>query len=424
MSKRGFYLLFFLMLAVVNSNAQKIVFHTQRNIGEKITLTLRFDKEIRIEGVKEDRHTSGQATTYTLSSQEVTISGDVLSFRSSNNEIDLMHFEACPLLEEIDCSQNKLTTLCVAQLKELKKLSCYANQLESIDLTDTPNLESLFCSNNAISQIDIGQHTKLKELSCSSNKITSLTLSQFPALETLKCYKNAIERLDLARCRSLSKLWCSENKLSLLDISNNKELRVVWCYDNSIEKIIFGTHPKLQWLCCENNRLSSLDAASLSNLELLKIYCNNIRGKSMDNIMELLPAKGAKNGDLMVVDTRNKNERNICTAKQVAVAKQKGWNVLNYANGENDHQGIDYHGAGESHTHKTSQHPYSIAVIGQSIALENLPENCLVTLWSSSGKQIKALRAVSGYVLFEEIGQQEAFLLLSINKDQFIKVII
>ena len=183
----------------------------------------------------------------------------------------------------------------------LKKLSCYKNQLTSID---------------------VSRNTALEELSCGENQLTSLDVSRNTALEKLYCYGNQLTSLDVSRNTALEELSCGENQLTSIDVSRNTELK---------------------HLSCDENQLTSLDLSNNKQLEALCCIMNQIKGANMDALVKSLPQyQGDSWGGFYVLAPTEENEGNVCTKSQVAAAKAKGWPTY-YWNGDDyvEYEGSD-----------------------------------------------------------------------------------
>lgn len=87
----------------------------------------------------------------------------------------IQHF---PKLEELWCSDNKLTSMDVSKNEKLETLYCYDNQLASLDVTQNIALKRLRCSNNPLSSLDVSKNPALEYLECHQNKLANLDLSQ------------------------------------------------------------------------------------------------------------------------------------------------------------------------------------------------------------------------------------------------------
>nr|WP_304291737.1 leucine-rich repeat domain-containing protein [Porphyromonas uenonis] len=161
-----------------------ITMTTSRAVGEQIMLAVRPVKgqTVIAEGLKESLILDGKGHLYTLTSQTVTLRGN-------------------------------LTLLWCDGAVDLETPPSHENQLTSLDI----NCETL------------------TRLFCSGNQLTSLDLSHARALTTLVCYENKLTQLDLSPCTKLIGLGVGENQLTHLDVSHNGELQVLDCYGNQIK---------------------------------------------------------------------------------------------------------------------------------------------------------------------------------------------
>jgi len=77
-------------------------------------------------------------------------------------------------------------------------LSCYNNQLTSLDVSNNTALTDLSCYNNQLTSLDVSNNTALTGwLNCLNNQLTSLDLSNNTALFGFYCNDNLLTRLDL-----------------------------------------------------------------------------------------------------------------------------------------------------------------------------------------------------------------------------------
>ena len=114
----------------------------------------------------------------------------------------------------IDISSKGIKSLPdLTRFKNLKKLSCSANQITSLP-TLPQNLEILYCSGNQLTLLP--------------------TLPQ--NLEILYCYDNQLTSLPTLP-QNLKFLDCSYNKLTLLPTLPQK-LKTLYCYSNPIDEIV------------------------------------------------------------------------------------------------------------------------------------------------------------------------------------------
>ena len=122
-------------------------------------------------------------------------------------------------LQELECTNNQLTSLNLSGLSNLLKLSCGSNPLTSLNLSGLTSLTNLVCYNNQLTSLNLDGTTGLEFLDCSENQLTSLDVSKLTKLTTLKCYKNQLTSLDVSKLTKLKDLDCSANLLTALDIT-------------------------------------------------------------------------------------------------------------------------------------------------------------------------------------------------------------
>ena len=262
-------------IALPQLNAQNpvITLKTSKAKGEKLLFNIYPKTSFTIEGVKAngiDPETNKQI--YILDSEDgkISISGPVLFF---------------------ECSGENITSLDISKNSQLKVLDCSQNSLTSLDVSKNTNIGTLNCSNNNLSSLSISKNTVLSILKCSDNRIASL---------------------DLSKNTGLFELRCSNNKLTSLDLSK---------------------HNRLQEVHCDNNQLSSL-IVSKQATELIEIRCtqNQIQGASMDALIASLPKLNnpGSPGVLAIYDNSKDSEHNTCTSAQTTAAKKLGWLPYTY----------------------------------------------------------------------------------------------
>ena len=262
-------------IALPQLNAQNpvITLKTSKAKGEKLLFNIYPKTSFTIEGVKAngiDPETNKQI--YILDSEDgkISISGPVLFF---------------------ECSGENITSLDISKNSQLKVLDCSQNSLTSLDVSKNTNIGTLNCSNNNLSSLSISKNTVLSILKCSDNRIASL---------------------DLSKNTGLFELRCSNNKLTSLDLSK---------------------HNRLQEVHCDNNQLSSL-IVSKQATELIEVRCtqNQIQGASMDALIASLPKLNnpGSPGVLAIYDNSKDSEHNTCTSAQTAAAKKLGWLPYTY----------------------------------------------------------------------------------------------
>ena len=134
----------------------------------------------------------------------------------------------------IDISSKGIKSLPdLTRFKNLKKLSCSANQITSLP-TLPQNLEILYCSGNQLTSLPTLPQN-LEILYCYDNQLTSLpTLPQ--NLQFLDCSYNKLTLLPTLP-QKLKTLYCYDNQLTSLP-TLPQNLEILYCYSNPIDEIV------------------------------------------------------------------------------------------------------------------------------------------------------------------------------------------
>ena len=192
-----------------------ITMTTSRAVGEKIKLGIVANGDVVIEGVSEmpepDQYRYGY--NYTLTSQTITIRGDVTELAGAGNQLTSLDVSGCTTLTKLDCNNNQLTSLDVSNCTSLGQLDCSDNPLTSIDLSNCKSLKEFTWNKKELTSLDVSGCTSLTKLDCNENQLTSLKVSGCTALTELDCSKNQLTSLDVSGCTALTKLICYKNRL-------------------------------------------------------------------------------------------------------------------------------------------------------------------------------------------------------------------
>ncbi|MBO4334400.1 MAG: hypothetical protein J5846_01005 [Desulfovibrio sp.] len=141
-------------------------------------------------------------------------------------------------LEEMDISYSEISNLKgLEHFTALKELTCWSNNLSTIDVSKNPTLEILRCNGNELSALDLSKNKALKVLACDQNKLKTLDLSGLPDLRALACRYNELTALDLSHNAALTELDCWGNELTSLDLSKNLDLTKLNCLENPIKTL-------------------------------------------------------------------------------------------------------------------------------------------------------------------------------------------
>lgn len=165
-------------------------------------------------------------------------------------------------LEELNCSDNRLTELDVSQNTRLKRLYCSYNQIGSLSMESNPDLVSV---------------------SANFNRISALDASGKPALRNLSVEMNAVETLNLAGSTALEWLSVANNRLTALDVSENGQLRYVNAFDNQLEALDVSGLTELDFLNVADNRLTELDVSKNQKLSSFFVTDNHLERLTLPN---------------------------------------------------------------------------------------------------------------------------------------------
>ena len=227
--------------------------------------------------------------------------------RNALKKLDIME---CAALQEVDCSENDLTSLNVAGHQTLVKLNCANNPMDMVDVSQCPKLREVYCSSseasggklkrlnasqsvslntlncahNQLTLLDVGGCTALQTLDCGYNKLTSVTtggvsssgtlsLNGCTALQALRINNNQLTSLSVKGCTALQKLFCNSNRLTGLDVSGMAKLTDLNCGDNQLTSLNVSGCTALQVLNCSVNKLKALDISACPSLQ--ELYCTS-----------------------------------------------------------------------------------------------------------------------------------------------------
>ena len=155
-----------------------ITFTTAKAVGETVRLYMKYTGDTPTLSGATGTPESGKYVTYSLTSQTVTITGEVTNFT---------------------CSDNKITTLDVSQNTALERLWCTDNQLTALDVSKNIALTGLYCYNNQLTALDVSKNTALTVLDCYNNQLTALDVSQNTSLIWFSCTGNQIKGEEMTR---------------------------------------------------------------------------------------------------------------------------------------------------------------------------------------------------------------------------------
>ena len=187
----------------------------------------------------------------------------------------------------LSCFSNQLTSLDVTKNTALTTLYCYYNQLTSLDVSKNTSLDLLSCQFNHLTSLDVSKNKEIKNLYFDSNDISSIDLSNNTKLERLKTNHNKLPKLDLRNNPLITNLTAAHNMLTDVDVTGltqlthfcvsfNKGLKEIkgletctslnelFVNDDNFYALDVSNNTKLKTLHTQNNHLIQVDATPLT----------------------------------------------------------------------------------------------------------------------------------------------------------------
>ena len=286
-----------------------ITMTTTKAVGETIGLRIEANGDVTIEGVKESAQKNGYNNDYTLTSQTITIRGDVTTLYCGGNQLTRLDVSACTALTTLSCGYNQLRSLDLSGYTSLKAINCRYNDLTSLNVSGCTALTTLDCQSSTLMKLDASgcsnltmlQYYGLRKVNLSGckslksfsykgtlfDKLTSLDVSGCTAMTELYCSNNALTSLDVSSCTALTELNCGGNQLTSLDVSGCTVLTKLDCYDNNLTSLNVSGCTALTELNCSVwanfvnvSKLTSLDVSSCT--ALTKLWCRQVQLTSLD----------------------------------------------------------------------------------------------------------------------------------------------
>ncbi|MBF4472894.1 T9SS type B sorting domain-containing protein [Flavobacterium sp. HJJ] len=193
-------------------------------------------------------------------------------------------------LQDLDCSNNELTSLNMSKNLALTTLNCSNNLLSGLDISKNVNLSDFECSNNKFTTLDVSNNLNLVLFFCDFNyNLKTLDVSNNLKLKILYAGYNQFTNLDVTKNINLEFLSCAFSKLINLDLSKNINLIGLNCIYNSLTTLDVSKNIKLVFLDCTNNLLISLNLKNGNNSNLrynsIDLYKPNSSFKSNPNLL-------------------------------------------------------------------------------------------------------------------------------------------
>jgi Leucine-rich repeat (LRR) protein len=177
-----------------------------------------------------------------------------LSFISINVKVGSLLLKDLPSLRTIEASSS-------AVISSIEIESCHLNltlptvKLSKITFRERCSINVISLEGNLLSSIDLANVKNVKTLRLNRNDISSLDLRGMIHLVHLDVYECKLERIDVSDLISLETLDVSHNQLRYLEIVDLTKLHYVCASDNEINEVIMDNNPSLDKLDLSNNKL-------------------------------------------------------------------------------------------------------------------------------------------------------------------------
>ena len=200
-----------MLLASTTLLAQGVITMTaSKAVGETVKLRIEANGNVTIEGVKELPQLGKDKKNYTLTSQTITIHGDVT---------------------KLDCSDNQLTSLDLPKSTVLTELFCFENKLTSLDVSKNIALTELYCSNNQLTSLNVSRCARLNTLYCDSNRINGKAMNKLEnslpnrrrkSSGAILLVDNSPEKRDKNRCSPADVTTARRKNWEVLKLESSK----------------------------------------------------------------------------------------------------------------------------------------------------------------------------------------------------------
>ena len=274
-----------------------------------------------------------------ISSVDLTHNPKLKVFHGEKMALTSLDLSKCPELTLIQCSQNyDLKTVDLSMLPNLEVFKADLIGLKAIDVSHNPKLKQLHLGGNNLTTLDLSKNPLLEELNLNLNKkLTSLDfLSDLPELKMLAIKKiNFTIDPDFSKNTKLEYINMANCGFKKVDLSHNPMISKLFCERNELTELDLTKAPKLRDLIAFENKLTKLDFSACKELQYADISVNAIDEHAMQVIVESIPKFKLLDptflaaGRFIAIDIAEAEEKNDITDRQVKVATDKGWVLMN-----------------------------------------------------------------------------------------------
>ena len=184
---------------------------------------------------------------------------------------DLTGIQCLFALDTLNVSDNKLESLDVSGLHELRNLSASGCGLEEINLGDLPALRTLNLSSNKLEALDLSGAPNLRTLNVTDNALSALNVSGMSELLSVEAVDNLFEDVDASNCPKLRILRIADSLLDTVNVSGCQNLLWLDISDNYVVSVDLSDCPNLIVFIATDTGLRTLDVSQNPKLRALYV---------------------------------------------------------------------------------------------------------------------------------------------------------
>ena len=187
--------------------------------------------------------------------------------------VGALNLPDCDQLAKVDVAKNSLTGVELnSQL--VTELNVDDNNLSTLELANLPELRSLSCARNKLANLDFANTPKLTYLNCASNPLAELDLTTTPILVTLRAQEIPVRTINLAGNSrvadlalwntALEAIYLPEDFAGVVDFADSNAQEYRW----TVDELVVGTESSLQFDGAKDTRVATLtltDATQIVN---------------------------------------------------------------------------------------------------------------------------------------------------------------
>lgn len=136
-------------------------------------------------------------------------------------------------------SGKKVKKVNLTKVKDLKSINMWNAGLTQITgLKNKAKLKWVFLSGNNLKKLDLSGCKKLEDLDASDNRITSLNISGCANIKWFRVNGNiGLSSVNVSKCKKLQHINVGYTGISALNLGSNKKLTSLYCYNTKVSSL-------------------------------------------------------------------------------------------------------------------------------------------------------------------------------------------